>query len=123
MRRRVSLGTSALTAVMAAAVLSMFCATSFAATPTLGQDCGGGATIVGSNAAGKVTLGAEPTTCTLTFTTPYANPPACGGTNETNGGSNSPVPIADKTTTTTVVLNAYTPWTAGDVISYLCVSY
>jgi hypothetical protein len=123
MRHRFSIATGKLALVITAAAALMLSAASFAgATPTLGSDCGAGASIVGSNSAGKVTLGATPATCTVTFTTPYANAPACSGTNETNSG-NAPVPVANLTTTSTVVLNAYIPWSAGDVISYSCQSY
>jgi hypothetical protein len=123
MRYGIMSKTGALAVMMAAAAVLILSASSFAGTPTLGSNCGSGATIVGSDTAGKVTLGAEPTTCTLTFGTAYANPPACVGTNETNGGGGNPVPISDRTTAASVVLNAYTPWTAGDVISYQCQGY
>lgn len=122
MHDRVWRRTGILTLAMAAAAVLLLSAPSFAGTPTLGQDCGSGATSVGTDAVGKVTLGATPLTCTLTFGTAYNNPPACIGTNETAGGGN-PVPIGSKTTTTSVVLNANVPWNAGDTISYLCQGY
>ena len=54
------------------------------AAPTLGPDCGAGASIVGSDLAGKVTLGTNVTTCTLTFSSTWANAPACTAVSETN---------------------------------------
>jgi len=92
-----------------------------AATPE--ADCGVGATIVGTDDVGKVTLGQEPSnTCTLTFLAPATNPPACTAVNETNGGNYS-VPIGTKTTRTTLVLGGRIPWTEGDVISFSCAGY
>ena len=106
--------------LMAAALL-LWPGTSFAFTPTLGPDCGAGASIVGSQCAGKVTMGAG-TTCTLTFTSPFLNAPACVATNETNGG-----PIGTQSTASTVLFAAG-PLTgailsSGDVVSYICMSY
>ena len=55
----------------------------YAGTPLLGSDCGSTATIVGTDAAGKITLGIpDPETaatgvCTLRFGVAYTNPPAC----------------------------------------------
>jgi hypothetical protein len=112
------------TAIVAATVVMLWSAASFAGTPTLGPDCGDGAALVGtsSDAAGKLTLGATPTTCTLTFGAPYTNAPACTGTNETNSGGTA-VAVGTRTTATTIVLNAYVPWSPGDVISYMCLDY
>ena len=112
------------TAILAATVVLLWSAASFAGTPTLGPDCGAGAALVGtsSDSAGKVTLGATPTTCTLTFGVPYTNAPACTGTNETSSGGN-PVAVGARTTGTALVLNAYVPWSGGDVISYMCQDY
>ena len=96
---------------------------SFAATP--GADCGG-ASIVGSDAAGKVTLGQDVATCTITFTVPWPNAPACTAINETNGGGH-PAPVGARSTKTSLVLDAAAQsgvtFADGDVISYLCVGY
>jgi len=47
-------------------------------TPTLGAACGPGATIVGSEIAGEVTMGTgAPTSCTINFSVGYASPPLC----------------------------------------------
>ncbi len=122
MLRHLSSTRGVLTAILAGTVVMFWSAISFAGTPTLGTDCGTGAAIVGSDSAGKVTLGAGVGTCTLTFSVPYTNPPACSATNETNAGGNS-VTVGTKTTTSEVVIGGQYPWVAGDVISYLCQDY
>ena len=113
----------AITTVAATAVL-LWSTASFAAPPTLGPDCGTGASIVGSDSAGKVEIGTGGygSACTLTFTSEWANAPACTAVNETNGGANS-TPIGTMTTRTTVVIGGGLPWVAGDVVSYICVGY
>ena len=122
MGNRVSKITSALAALLAGTVVLVWSVPSFAGTPLLGPDCGTGAAIVGSDSAGKVTLGAGVSTCTLTFSAAPLNPPACSATNEINGGGN-PVAVGSSTTTAGVVINSSTPWNPGDVISYMCISY
>jgi hypothetical protein len=108
---------SALTLICAGAVL--------AGTPTLEQDCGIGATNVGSDSAGKVTLGKLDSvlqasgTCTLTFGTPYSNAPACSASNETNAGG-LPVSIGTRTTKSSLEVVFTEP---GDAISYVCADY
>jgi len=122
--RRKTFTVRAITTVAATAVL-LWSTASFAATPTLGPDCGAGASIVGTDLAGKVELGTAPSnrsTCTLTFALPGVSAPACMAVNETNGGGYS-TPIGTITTTTTVVIGGAMPWIAGDIISYICVSY
>lgn len=112
-----------LTAFLTGAIL-FWSVAAFAITPTLGEDCGTGASIVGSDQAGKVTLGEGPTTCTLGFFTPFVNPPACIAVNETNGGgSASAATLGMRSTKTTAVVDGRTPVTEGDVISYLCLGY
>ena len=122
MRHRVSITTSALAAIMAGAALLILSATSFAGTPTVGSGCGSGASIVGSDTAGKVTLGTGNTYCILTFSTPFTNPPACVGTNETNGGAHA-IAAGVKTSTTQLMIDAAAPWADGDTIAYVCSSY
>src|SRR2546426_3151119 len=116
--RRKTFTVRAITTVAATAVL-LWSTASFAAPPTLGPDCGTGASIVGSDSAGKVTLGtgaSNTSTCTLTFASPGVNAPACTANNETNRGGYS-APVGTKTTTTTVVLGGAYPWSDGDVVS------
>jgi len=121
------LGTRAfLTAlVLAGAVLLLGPGTAFAA-PALGVDCGSGASIMGSDSAGKVMVGTGVTTCTLTFTIPALNAPACAAVDETNGGGH-PAPVGARSTETTLLLDATVPsgvvLAPGDIVSYICASY
>src|SRR5438128_5523949 len=104
MRRK----TFAVRAITTVALL-LWSTASFAVTPTLGPDCGAGASIVGSDLAGKVELGTAPSnrsTCTLTFA--LSGVKACMAVNETNGGGYS-TPIGTITTTTTVVIGGALP--------------
>ena len=122
MRHRVSITYGALTAVMAGAALLILSATSFAGTPTLAAGCGTGATIVGSDSAGKVTLGSGNTYCIVNFSGTYAHAPACVATNETNGGAHA-IAVGIKTTTTQMMIDAAAPWADGDTFAYICSTY
>lgn len=112
-------------------VLSVMLATvAQAATPTLGPDCGVGATVVGSRDAGKVTIGTSPdlNVCTLTVNS-WPKVPSCAATLESgidpSGYPIVPVPYSTKSTTTQLILfyppNASDDMRPGYVISYLCV--
>jgi len=114
--------TGALVVMMAAAAVLIMSATSFAGTPSLGSGCGGGAAIAGSDTAGKLTLGQSNTVCVLTFSTPFANAPACTAMNETNGGAHANV-AGVKSTPSTLTIDAAAPWADGDTIAYICQSY
>lgn len=87
-------------------------------TNTSANSCGTTtATLVGSDTAGKVTVGATAgTSCTITFTTAFTNAPACFANNETTAN------LSRATSTTTTVILAGT-FVAGDVLSYGCLSY
>jgi hypothetical protein len=111
-------GTLAMMLTSAAALL--LSATAFAGTPSLGAGCGSGASIVGSDMAGKLTLGSESGACILTFSTAYANAPACVAMNETNGGGRA-VPAGIRTTPTQLIVDV--PWSDGDTIAYICANY
>ena len=110
----------ALTAILAGTVVLFCSAVSFAGVPTLGSGCGStGASVAGSDSAGKATLGVgTTTTCTLTFSVPYPNAPACMATNETQGQT-----VGIKTTPSGVTLSGPYPFSAGDVIAYVCQDY
>jgi hypothetical protein len=95
-------------------------ATAFAGMPTLGAGCGSGASIVGSDTAGKFTLGSNSGVCVLTFSTAFSNPPACMAMNETNGGAHA-VTAGLRTSTTQLMVDV--PWADGDTIAYICGSY
>jgi len=129
MQRHLTRKGGALTALLAGTVVMGWSAISLAGTPTLSTDCGAtGASIAGSDAAGKVTLGVSdpliPATgmCTLTFSTSYPNPPACSAMNETNGGG-FPAPAGTRTTNNTRVMGSSVGSAPGDVISYHCQDY
>jgi hypothetical protein len=122
MRRHVTKTGGALAALLVGTVLMLWSAVSFAGTPTLGADCGTGAAIVGSDTAGKVTVGQDVATCTLTFSAAQVDAPACTATNETNSGGHA-VSFGVRTTTTTMEMDGTYPWAAGDVVSYLCLDY
>src|SRR5206468_1140402 len=79
MRYRLSTRGVVLAALLTTAVLLDLPSVSFAAPPAVGPDCGTGASIVGSDSAGKVTLGtgANPKVCTLVFASTQATAPAC----------------------------------------------
>lgn len=92
-----------------------------AAPPTLGLDCGVGATIQGSKNAGHITTGVGVTTCTLSFAGSWPKTPSCSAMNDTTNGG-GPVPIGARATTTTLFIQGGDYWIGdGDVISYLCV--
>lgn len=123
MRPHLSVTRSVLMALIAGAAVMLWSAASFAGAPTLGSDCGSGASIVGSDSAGKVTLGTgSQSTCILTFSVPYTNAPACTATNETNGGGYS-VNVGTKSTPSGVLIGGLMNWVDGDVISYTCAEY
>jgi hypothetical protein len=113
-----------LAGLLMAAALLLSPSTSFSAAPALGPDCGAGASVVGSDSAGKVRLGTGVRTCTLVFASTFPTAPACAATNETNNGG-SPAPVGARSTTTTLVIDgaASTALGDGDVVSYICVSY
>ncbi|SRR6266567_2674130 len=116
---------SVLGSFLAGVALLAATGTSFAVTPTVGADCDG-ASIDGTDTAGKVRVGANIGTCTLTFSSPWPKPPACTAMNEGNG-SRGAAPVGTRSTTTTLVLDATSSRSASvnedDVISYLCVGY
>lgn len=127
MRQHVPRTRTPLTALLLmGGVLLLWPGALFAAAPILGDDCGAGSSIVGSDSAGKVTMGGDVTTCTLTFASTFPNAPACTAMNETNAGGHA-APVGTTTTTTTVMLDGASPGTGslgpGDVVSYLCVGY
>ncbi len=122
MRQHVSSKRGMLTALIAGAVVALWASVSFAGSPSLGPDCGAGASLVGDDSAGKVTMGSDGSTCTLTFSAPMTNPPACTATNETNNGQLAQA-IGAKSTNATLELDSQWLWKAGDVISYICVEY
>ncbi|MFI5345775.1 MAG: hypothetical protein ACHQ51_05320 [Elusimicrobiota bacterium] len=94
------------------------------AVPSIGGNCGGGS-IVGSDTAGRVTIGAgaAPTLvdCTIAFGTSWSpNPPVCHFTSETG------VAVAyavSAVSAFSVTFKGPGSLNNGDVISYICLSY
>ena len=87
-----------------------------------GADCGAGTILAGNDNAGKLTMGAEGRSCTITFSAPFPNAPACSAANETNGGGFS-MPLGVRTTSAGLQINSNWAWGVGDVVSYMCISY
>lgn len=87
--------------------------------PTLTSGWGTGATRVGNNAVGRVTIGTTPgTDVVLTFSQAYTtNAPVCQATNETTAAL-----VIVKTVTTAAVTFTGT-FSNGDKVSYHCVGF
>ena len=120
MRHGILTRTGTLAIMLMGAAALMLSATAFAGTPSLGAGCGSGASIVGSDTAGKFTLGSNSGVCVLFFSTAFANAPACMAMNETNGGGHA-VTAGLRTSTTQLMVDV--PWADGDTIAYICGSY
>ncbi len=77
--------------------------------------CGGSPGIVGTDVAGKVTIGSAPgTSCVLTFAVAYTNAPACVTSDETTA-------ILTRATSTTTTVTLSGVFIAGDVVAYQCI--
>lgn len=85
--------------------------------PTLSACGTGPSAVTGTDVGGSFTMGSgNPTSCTLTFSAPWKNPPSCIANNQTTGTA---VRVSALTTTGfTVTLAA---GESGDVMNYLCV--
>jgi hypothetical protein len=117
--RHLSGSRGALTAVLAGTFMMFSSAIALAGTPTLGPECGAGSSVVGTDAAGKATLGmGTSNTCTLSFSIPYANAPACIISNETQGRE-----VGVSTTQSAATLSGPYPFNGGDTIAYVCAEY
>lgn len=78
------------------------------------SSCGTSPSIVGTDTAGKVTIGSAPgTSCLLTFATAYTNAPACSTSDETTA-------ILTRGTSTTTTLTISGVFVGGDVVAYNC---
>ncbi len=88
-------------------------------SPTVSA-CGTSPSIVGTDEAGKVTIGTGgiAASCTLTFTTVFTKAPACFANNESQILLTRAV-----STVTTVVLDVATVFGASDKVSYFCKGY
>lgn len=89
-------------------------------SPTITSGFGTTPSIAGKDAAGRVTVGTGGTaaTGTVTFGTAWATAPACTASNQSTELVAFTVP-----TTTTLVIKSTTPFTAGDVLQFVCVGY
>jgi hypothetical protein len=91
------------------------------ATPALGSgasDCGTSPSIGGNDSAGRVTVGsANGGSCTITFVSPWPNPPVCSVFDETSGTLVRPTAAS---VASMVLTGAFT---AGDVLAYSCVGF
>jgi|SRR5579862_6159774 len=89
--------------------------------PSLGSNCGAGATPAGNDVVGRVTLGTSPGSyCTVTFVTGWTQPPVCSVWNETSGARQVwPQP----STTALAILPQSGSLTAADTLAYRCASY
>lgn len=89
-------------------------------TPPTVSSCGTSPSVVGSDGAGKVTLGTSigvDNTCTVTFATAWNTVPSCMANNETQV-----LLIRTQTTKTVLTLSVAATFTDSDVISYLCLA-
>lgn len=108
--------------ILAILSILLLTATAALAQPTLGEDCGTGATIVGLDTAGKVTLGTDEwASCTLTFADSHAR--VCSASDETGGSKGFAFALGTKTTLTTLEMDFMYPPNTGDVISYQCSTF
>jgi hypothetical protein len=91
------------------------------AAPTLGSgsgDCGTSPSIGGNDSAGRVTVGAaNGGRCTITFVSPWPNPPVCSAFDETMAILVRPT----ATSTASMVLTG--AFIDGDVLAYSCLGF
>jgi hypothetical protein len=91
------------------------------ATPAVGSgssDCGTSPSIGGNDSAGRVTVGsANGGSCTITFVSPWPNPPICSVFDETRGTLVHPVAASIATVALTGT------FADGDVLAYQCVGF
>lgn len=91
------------------------------ATPAVGSgssDCGTSPSIGGNDSAGRVTVGAaNGGRCTITFVSPWPNPPVCSAFDETTGTLVRPM------ATSTARLALTGTFADGDVLVYQCVGF
>jgi hypothetical protein len=91
------------------------------ATPALGSgssDCGTSPSIGGNDSAGRVTVGAaNGGRCTITFVSPWPNPPVCSAFDETRGT------LVRPTAASTATVSLTGTFADGDVLAYQCVGF
>ena len=91
------------------------------ATPTVGpgsSDCGTSPSIGGNDSAGRITVGAaNGGRCTITFVSPWPNPPVCSAFDETTGNLVRPMATSNNSVALIGTL------VSGDSVVYQCVVY
>jgi hypothetical protein len=91
------------------------------ATPAVGSgssDCGASPSIGGNDSAGRVTVGAgNGGRCTITFVSPWLNPPVCSAFNETTMALVRPTASSSSNVAFTGT------FVNGDVLAYNCVGF
>jgi hypothetical protein len=91
------------------------------ATPAVGSgpsDCGSSPSIGGNDSAGRVTVGAaNGGKCTITFASPWPNPPVSSAFDETTGNLVRPIAALTTSVAVTGIINS------GDSLVYHCVGY
>jgi hypothetical protein len=92
------------------------------ATPAVASgsnDCGSSPAIVGNDSAGRVVVGSSVNggKCTITFATPWPNPPVCSVVNETTAN------LVRPTAALTASVAFAGTLTAGDSLAYRCDGY
>jgi parallel beta-helix repeat protein len=90
-----------------------------AATSPALSSCGTSPSIVGSDSAGKVTMGSGTlTSCTVTFAAAWTHAPACTTDDESATGI---VAVTNSTTTMAMTIRATS--LTSKVVSYICIGY
>jgi hypothetical protein len=91
------------------------------ATPAVGSgsnDCGTSPSIGGNDSAGRITVGAaNGARCTISFVSPWPNPPVCSAFDETTGNLVRPAATSNSSVS---LIGTLTP---GDSVVYQCVGY
>lgn len=89
-------------------------------SPTIASGFGTSPSIAGKDMAGRLTVGSGGIAITgaITFGTAWGTAPACVANNET-----TQLAVFATATTTTLTLASTTPFTAADVISFVCLGY
>lgn len=91
------------------------------ATPVVGSgssDCGTSPSIGGNDSAGRITVGAaNGGQCTITFASPWPNPPVCSAFDETTGNLVRPMATSNNSVSLIGML------AAGDSLVYQCVGF
>lgn len=88
--------------------------------PTITANCGTSPSIAGTDTNGRLNVGTggTATTCTITFGTAWTTAPSCVAATESTA-----LTIKAKASTSTLIITSATPFTASDLITYICMGY